>query len=131
MSYYSIKKNIIFQQNKRMETNEIKKRLAENLRRIRKSRKMTQFQLAEYSDVSEETIKNIELSRCWTSDKTLEQITKALKIDISFLFMPIDESIERIAYSSKQLDSLKKTISENLLNYIKTALDEITTTWSI
>jgi transcriptional regulator with XRE-family HTH domain len=46
-----------------MQTKEIQNRLAENLKRIRKSRKLTQFQLAEMIGMSEETIKNVELSR--------------------------------------------------------------------
>ena len=42
-----------------MISDDIQKRLAENVKRIRKSKKLTQFQLAEIADVSEETIKNI------------------------------------------------------------------------
>ena len=57
---------------------DIKKRLGENVKRIRKEQKLTQFQLAEKAELSEETIKNIELSRCWTSDKNLAKLTKAL-----------------------------------------------------
>ena len=46
-----------------MQAKEIQNRLAENLKRIRKSQKLTQFQLAEMIGMSEETIKNVELSR--------------------------------------------------------------------
>ena len=39
-----------------MISNDIQKRLGENLKRIRKSKNLTQFQLAEIADVSEETM---------------------------------------------------------------------------
>ena len=47
-----------------MTCDDIKKRLGENVKRIRKEQKLTQFQLAEKAELSEETVKNIELSRC-------------------------------------------------------------------
>ena len=61
-----------------MESKDIQKRLAENLRKIRKNKKLTQFELAIKCDLSEAMIKNIELNRSWPSEKTLSQITKAL-----------------------------------------------------
>ena len=70
-----------------MESKDIQKRLAENLRKIRKNKKLTQFELAIKCDLSEAMIKNIELNRSWPSEKTLSQITKALDIDIYKLFL--------------------------------------------
>ena len=72
-----------------METQEIQQRLSENLRKIRKQRKMTQLELAIKCDMSEAMIKNIELNRSWPSDRTLSQITNALEIDIYKLFLPL------------------------------------------
>ena len=69
-----------------MTSDDIQTRLGENVKRIRKEQKLTQFQLAEKADLSEETVKNIELSRCWTSDKNLAKLTKALQVDIHCLF---------------------------------------------
>ena len=100
----------------------MQKRLAENVKRIRKSKKLTQFQLAERADVSEETIKNIELCRCWTSDKNLAKITEALNIDISKLFLPVQSSIQE---DSKNITQIKQTIAEELKSYIETKLNEI------
>lgn len=59
-----------------MIADDIQKRLGENLKRIRKSKNLTQFQLAELADISEETVKNIELCRCWTSEKILQKLQK-------------------------------------------------------
>ena len=105
-----------------MTSDDIKKRLGENLKRIRKEKSLTQFQLAEKAELSEETVKNIELSRCWTSEKNLSKITKALGIDISNLFMPIESSFDD---DSKEIKDLKDTIAKNLQTYIKTVLKEI------
>ena len=106
-----------------MISNDIQKRLGENLKRIRKSKNLTQFQLAEIADVSEETIKNIELCRCWTSDKNLAKITEALNIDISKLFLLVQSSIQE---DSKNIAQIKQTIAEELKSYIETKLNEIT-----
>jgi transcriptional regulator with XRE-family HTH domain len=105
-----------------MISDDIQKRLAENVKRIRKSKKLTQFQLAERADVSEETIKNIELCRCWTSDKNLAKITDALNVDIYKLFLPVESSIQE---DSKNIAQIKQTIAEELKSYIETKLNEI------
>ena len=70
---------------------EIQGRLGRNVRRLRKERHLTQFQLAEKAGVSEETIKNIELCRCWVSEKTLAQLSQSLAVDVCQLFLPVDE----------------------------------------
>ena len=105
-----------------MTSDDIKKRLGENLKRIRKEQKLTQFQLAEKAELSEETVKNIELSRCWTSEKNLSKITKALGIDISSLFMPVESSFDD---DSKEIKDLKDAIAKNLQSYVKIVLKEI------
>ena len=105
-----------------MTSDDIQTRLGENVKRIRKELKLTQFQLAEKADLSEETVKNIELSRCWTSDKNLAKITEALNIDISKLFLPVQSSIQE---DSKNIAQIKQTIAEELKSYIETKLNEI------
>ncbi len=103
-----------------METQEIQQRLSENLRKIRKQRKMTQLELAIKCDMSEAMIKNIELNRSWPSDRTLSQITNALEIDIYKLFLPlsIDFEKEREIHSS-----VKEEITKCLKKYIDEKLD--------
>ena len=75
-----------------MQDLEIKNRIATNLRNIRKSKKLTQFELAEKADMSEGAIKRIELALSYPEEKTLSQITESLDIDVVKLFMPIGES---------------------------------------
>ena len=101
---------------------DIQNRLGENVRCIRKERKLTQFQLAEKAGLSEETVKNIELSRCWTSDKNLAKITTALGVDIHRLFLPVHTSFEN---DSDVTGAIKDAIAQNLRNYVDTVLDEM------
>lgn len=106
-----------------MKESEIQLRLAENLKRIRKSQKLTQFELAEKAHISDETIKNIELCKTWTSEKTLSQITDALNIDIHSLFLPIASSFDKQISEDNQ--QIKRNIIENLRLFIETNLEKL------
>ena len=100
---------------------EIQNRLGENIKRIRKLKKLTQFELAEKANVSEDTIKSLEQGRTWCSDKTLTQISDALEIDVVKLFIPIDSSFKDDKENSTQL---KTTIKNAFRNYINEILKE-------
>ncbi len=105
-----------------MESKDIQKRLAENLRKIRKNKKLTQFELAIKCDLSEAMIKNIELNRSWPSEKTLSQITKALEIDVYKLFLPVAADLEQ----KKEIKmSIKEEIIKEIRRYIDRQLDLI------
>ena len=106
-----------------MTCDDIKKRLGENVKRIRKEQRLTQFQLAEKAELSEETVKNIELSRCWTSDKNLAKLTKALAVDIHSLFLPVSESFDS---DSEDSVIIKNAIAEDIAHYVESGLKEIT-----
>ena len=84
----------IFSKNHKMEQIELRKRLSVNLKKQRKNKNWSQFELAEKADISEQTINSIESHRLWPSDKTLVKIAGALKIDIYKLFLPDENSIE-------------------------------------
>ena len=92
------------------------------IKELREKNKKTQFQLAEKAGLSEETVKNIELSRCWTSDKNLAKITTALGVDIHRLFLPVHTSFEN---DSDVTGAIKDAIAQNLRNYVDTVLDEM------
>ena len=106
-----------------MTCDDIKKRLGENVKRIRKEQHLPQFQLAENAELSEETVKNIELSRCWTSDKNLAKLTKALEVDIHSLFLPVNSSFDD---DSQDSVIIKNAIADNLKHYVNSVLKEIT-----
>lgn len=105
-----------------MTANDIQKRLAENLKKIRKEKKLTQFELAEKAGVSDETIKNIEVCRAWASEKTLSQITEALDVDICKLFIPVASTFD---IDSPERQQIKNAIKENLISYVDYTLVEI------
>lgn len=100
-----------------MESEEIQKRLSENLRKIRKANKMTQFDLAVECDLSEAMIKNIELNRSWPSEKTLSQITKALHIDVYNLFLPVTND-----FSEKK--EIRKFVKEEVSKVVQKIISE-------
>lgn len=106
-----------------MKCSEIQNRLGENLKTIRKEHKLTQFQLAERADVSEETIKNVELSRAWPSEKTLSQISDALQIDVYQLFKPLAASFKM---ETDMQNYLQKTIANSYESYVASMLKKIT-----
>ena len=104
-----------------MNISEIQKRLGENIKQIRKTKKLTQFELAEKANVSEDTIKSLEQGRTWCSDKTLSQITEALEIDVVKLFMPIGESFKK---NKENTAKLKSAIAADVRNYVNEILKE-------
>lgn len=106
-----------------MESRDIQKRLAENLKRIRKGKKLTQFELAEKAGISDETVKNIELCKTWTSEKTLSQITEALDIDIHSLFLPVSSSFNK--HNDEDTKQIKKAIIDNIQNFIDSNLKKM------
>ncbi|MCR4952809.1 MAG: helix-turn-helix domain-containing protein [Treponema sp.] len=105
-----------------METQEIQQRLSENLRKIRKSKGMTQLDLAIQCNISEAMIKNIELNRSWPSEKTLSQITTALEIDVYRLFLPLAIDFEKEQDIHR---SVKDEITKCLKKYINEKLDSL------
>ena len=123
MLYITIQNITLSLKNICMTSDDIQTRLGENVKRIRKEQKLTQFQLAEKADLSEETVKNIELSRCWTSDKNLAKLTNALQVDIHCLFLPVCSSFDK---DSEDSTVIKKAIAENLKNYVNSVLDDLT-----
>lgn len=105
-----------------MESKEIQQRMSENLRKIRKSKKMTQLDLAIKCDMSEAMIKNIELNRSWPSEKTLSQITNALDVDIYRLFLPLAIDFEK---KEEIKLSVKDEITKSLRKYIEEKLNSL------
>lgn len=105
-----------------MKAKDIQIRLSGNLKRMRKSHKLTQFELAERADVSEDTVKSIELMRFWPSEKTLAQISSALNIDVYHFFMPTAGTINTEKAVLKQL---KETILKTYFTYIEDVLSEL------
>ncbi len=106
-----------------MELSEIQNRLGENIKLFRKAKKLTQFELAEKADVSEDTVRSLEQGRTWLSDKTLYQITEALEVDVVKLFMPVGDSFKN---NKENAAKLKEAIASDVRNYVDEVLKEFT-----
>ena len=66
--------------------------LAINLKEHRKTLGLSQEKLAELAGVSWQTVNSIECHRTWVSDKTLENLADALKIETFQLLLPAENT---------------------------------------
>jgi transcriptional regulator with XRE-family HTH domain len=69
--------------------------LAANLKEHRKTLGLSQEKLAEMAGISWQTVNSIECHRTWVSDKTLENLADALKIDSFQLLLPVEDSVPK------------------------------------
>ena len=94
-----------------MESQELRSCLSQNLKKYRKMKGWSQFELAEKAGISEQTINSIEGIRLWPSDKTLVKIANALEIEMYKLFIP-----QKFDMQSESITELKhvviKTVEE-------------------
>lgn len=104
-----------------MQDFEIRNRVAGNIKTLRKLKKYTQFQLAEKANLSEATIKSIELAHSYPEEKTLSQITEALEIDVVKLFMPVGTSFSN---DKEKTANIKQAIAKNLREYVNEVLKD-------
>ena len=99
-----------------------KQKFAENLKKIRKSRKLTQEQLAEMVGVDFRYISFIENARSFPSCELIEKLSNALNIDYADLFS-FDETFSRQHYEMQLLEIVKLLNDKNLKTLLKIAKD--------
>lgn len=73
-----------------MTQEDVRKILANNIRKRRKELGITQIKLAELADISEPYMNDIERCQTWVSDKTLAKLAWALNLDLYELFLKDD-----------------------------------------
>ncbi|MDE7382942.1 MAG: helix-turn-helix domain-containing protein, partial [Treponemataceae bacterium] len=104
--------------------------LAENIKKTRKAKSMTQEQLSELADISNTYIANIECGKSWISDFTLEKISAALGVSPYELFIPE----EKVEFESKKnlkiflkkiLLEKEKKLNEEIAALVKKSIKEI------
>ena len=71
-----------------MESQELRECLSLNLKKYRKIKGWSQFELAEKAEISEQTVNSIEGLRLWPSDKTLAKLANVLEVEMYRLFVP-------------------------------------------
>jgi transcriptional regulator with XRE-family HTH domain len=82
--------------------------LAANLKKHRKMLGLSQEKLAEMADLSWQTVNSIECHRTWVSEKTLENLADALKIDTFQLLLPIIDTTPKAINSGEKIKKLVK-----------------------
>jgi len=93
-----------------------KKLLALNIKILRKNVGFSQEKLAEITNLSAQTISDIEGCRTWVSDSTLEKLAIALNVDIFKLFMPQNEDNQKNTDTSyyERLNKLGTSIKDDI-----------------
>lgn len=89
----------------KMNPQELREDLSQNLKKYRKQKGWSQFKLAEKAEISEQTINSIEGLRLWPSDKTLSKIASALEVEMYQLFIP-----QKIDLQSELKQAVVKTV---------------------
>ena len=95
--------------------------LAANLKKHRKILNLSQEKLAEMANLSWQTINSIECNRTWVSDKTLESLADALKIDTYQLLLPVVEIVPKAINHSeavKKLVKIKRAFDDSFIEIV-------------
>jgi transcriptional regulator with XRE-family HTH domain len=99
----------------RGEKPDLRRILAANLKKQRNMLGLSQEKLAEMAGLSWQTVNSIECQRTWVSDKTLENLAEALKIEAFQLLLPIE---------TVQLQAISPGEALRKLNKVKRAFDD-------
>ena len=104
----------------------IKKELGEKIKRVRKSRGITQEQLAEMIDISPRSLSNIEVGGCFVKSETLEKILEAKEATSLVESLDYKEEDEFSLYENINTSYNEKMISPEILDLKKgiESLDE-------
>ena len=98
---------------------ELQKLLSDNMKKYRKAKSLTQFELAEKIDLSEESIKRIETLKQWPGEKTLAAIAEALDVDVYKLFLPPAAELE---IGNKDFQKQKEDLTQKITEYNDSAV---------
>ena len=102
-----------------MESQELREYLSQNLKKYRKAKGWSQFDLAENAQISEQTVNSIEGLRLWPSDKTLSKIATALEVEMYRLFVP-----QRLSLPSEAIADLKHAVVKTVESLVHDTLHD-------
>lgn len=102
-----------------MKAIELREDLSQNLKKYRKQKGWSQFELAEKAGISEQTINSIEGLRLWPSDKTLSKISNVLEVEMYKLFVP-----QKISLQSDTISELKHAVVKTVENLVHNTLED-------
>lgn len=100
---------------------ELREILSQNIKQKRKELLITQEKLAELTELSAQTINDIEGCRTWVSDKTLIKISEVLQTTPAELLIPQNNEQDFLLKNFTNLKSeLKKVINSQIDDVFKT-----------
>lgn len=102
-----------------MKSQEFRENLSQNLKKYRKRKNWSQFELAEKAEISEQTINSIEGLRLWPSDKTITKIANVLEIEIYKLFVP-----QKLSLQSESIEELKHAVVKTVEGFVHDTLQD-------
>ena len=107
-----------------MAQDDVRKILAQNIKKRRKELGITQSKLAEFADISEPYMNDIERCQTWVSDKTLSKLAWALNIDIHELFIQDRENSEKTEDREKTTALFQKHKNE-MIKYVENSFETL------
>lgn len=102
-----------------MEPQELREYLSLNLKKYRKIKGWSQFELAEKAQISEQTVNSIEGLRLWPSDKTLAKMANVLEVEMYRLFVP-----QKLAVQSESVAELKHAVVKTVESLVHDTLQD-------
>jgi len=106
----------------RVKISELRRVLASNLKEQRKKLGVSQEKLAEIAGISWQTVNSIECHRTWVSDKTLESLADALRINSFQLLIPMENTqLDTICSEEavKKILKIKRSFDDSFENIIE------------
>jgi len=100
-----------------MEAGRLREILSSNIKKERKKLGLTQEKLAEYAELSAQTINDIEGCRMWVSDKTITKLARILHVEVYQLLIPAISSGNQnvgVTGSNDLLGILEENIIRNI-----------------
>ena len=102
-----------------MESQELREALSLNLKKYRKIKGWSQFELGEKAEISEQTVNSIEGLRLWPSDKTLAKLANVLEVEMYRLFVP-----QTLAMQSETISELKHAVVKTVETLVHDTLQD-------
>ena len=90
-----------------------------NLKKYRKIKGWSQFELAEKAEISEQTVNSIEGLRLWPSDKTLAKLANVLEVEMYRLFVP-----QTLAMQAETISELKHAVVKTVETLVHDTLQD-------
>ena len=97
--------------------------LAQNLKKLRKLKNLTQEQLASAAGTSTNYIGTIEIGKRFSSPQMIEKLANALQIDSPMLFLP-EHVIDKTEKNEQISSACKKELKKTLLEHVAQAIEE-------